>query len=106
MHIADAPKTLFAQFADNHAVIVYGDPSPQKEGPAYDLPIAVALLAVSGQLPEDLDHSLFLGELSLDGTVRHVNGVLPMAHLARELGYNSVFVPQSDAPEAEAPQAP
>ena len=57
-------------------------------------------MAVSGQVPEELDHALFLGELSLDGTVRHVNGVLPMAHLARELGYRSVFVPQSDAPEA------
>ena len=55
---------------------------------------------MSGQVPEDLDHALFLGELSLDGTVRHVNGVLPMAHLAGELGYKSVFVPQVDAPEA------
>jgi magnesium chelatase family protein len=72
----------------------------RKEGPAYDLPIAAALLALSGQLPADLDSCLFLGELSLDGSVKHINGVLPMAHLARELGYKSVFVPQADAPEA------
>ena len=51
-------------------------------------------------MPSDLEGSLFLGELSLDGSVRHVEGVLPMAHAAKELGYKSVFVPQSDAPEA------
>ncbi len=72
----------------------------RKEGPAYDLPIAVALLAVSGQVPEDLNHVLFLGELSLDGAVRHVNGVLPMAYMAQAQGYEAVFVPQADAPEA------
>ena len=72
----------------------------RKEGPAYDLPIAVALLILAEQVPSDLDSSLFLGELSLDGSVRHVEGVLPMAHAAKELGYKSVFVPQSDAPEA------
>ena len=72
----------------------------RKEGPAYDLPIAVALLILAEQMPADLEGVLFLGELSLDGSVRHVNGVLPMAHLAHELGYKSVFVPQADAPEA------
>ena len=72
----------------------------RKEGPAYDLPIVVALLILAEQIPADLEGVLFLGELSLDGSVRHVNGVLPMAHLAHELGYKSVFVPQSDAPEA------
>jgi len=50
-----------------------------KEGPAYDLPIAAALLALSGQLPAELDDALFVGELSLDGSVRHVNfGQLPI----------------------------
>ncbi len=72
----------------------------RKEGPAYDLPIAVALLIVAEQIPPDLEGAIFLGELSLDGSVRHVEGVLPMAHAAKELGYKSVFVPQADAPEA------
>ena len=72
----------------------------RKEGPAYDLPIAVALLILAEQIPADLDGALFLGELSLDGSLRHVNGLLPMAHLAKELGYESLFVPQADAPEA------
>jgi len=72
----------------------------RKEGPAYDLPIAVALLVVAEQIPSDLAGALFLGELSLDGSVRHVEGVLPMAHAAHELGYKAIFVPQPDAPEA------
>ena len=69
----------------------------RKEGPAYDLPIAVALLVLAEQIPADLDGVLFLGELSLDGSLRHVNGLLPMAHLAMELGYKSLFVPSGRA---------
>ena len=72
----------------------------RKEGPAYDLPIAVALLVLAEQIPAGLDGMLFLGELSLDGTLRHINGVLPMAHLAKERGFKALFVPQVDAPEA------
>ncbi len=73
----------------------------RKEGPAYDLPIALGSLAASGQiLAEGLDRALVVGELSLDGSVRHVRGVLPMAALARAEGFHTVFVPADDAPEA------
>jgi len=72
----------------------------RKEGPAYDLPIAVGLLMASEQLTADLSRALIIGELSLDGIVRHTNGVLPMAALARERGFDTLFVPASDAPEA------
>ncbi|MBI3913537.1 MAG: YifB family Mg chelatase-like AAA ATPase [Chloroflexi bacterium] len=72
----------------------------RKEGPAYDLPIAVAMLIASEQLHADLSKTLIIGELSLDGLVRHTNGVLPMAALAREKGFTTLFVPASDAPEA------
>ncbi len=72
----------------------------RKEGPAYDLPIAVAMLIASEQLNADLSKALIIGELSLDGLVRHTNGVLPMAALAREKGFTTLFVPASDAPEA------
>jgi magnesium chelatase family protein len=72
----------------------------RKEGPAYDLPIAVALLAASGQLSADLSQTLIIGELSLDGTVRHTNGVLSMALLAQERDMRTLFVPAYDAPEA------
>jgi magnesium chelatase family protein len=72
----------------------------RKEGPAYDLPIAVGLLMASKQLRADLTHAFIIGELSLDGVVRHTNGVLPMAALARQADIKTLFVPASDAPEA------
>lgn len=72
----------------------------RKEGPAYDLPIAVGILAASQQLRADLDRALIIGELSLDGSVRHTNGVLPMARMARGQKFKTLFVPASDAREA------
>ncbi|NOZ28474.1 MAG: YifB family Mg chelatase-like AAA ATPase [Chloroflexi bacterium] len=73
----------------------------RKEGPAYDLPIAVGILIATEQAwPDATDDALVVGELSLDGSVRHVNGILPMAALARERGLSRMFVPMQDAPEA------
>jgi magnesium chelatase family protein len=75
--------------------------SVRKEGPAYDLPIAVGVLIATNQLdPGTVENTLIIGELSLDGGVRHVKGVLPMAALARQAGYQTVIVPEVDAPEA------
>ncbi len=71
-----------------------------KEGPAYDLPIAVGILAGGNQIALDHAGSLFIGELSLDGTVRHVNGIISMASVAREQGIGTLYVPAADAPEA------
>src|SRR5881227_2225096 len=74
----------------------------RKEGPAYDLPIAVGILLASLEInPDDqFQEYLFLGELSLDGAVRHTNGILPMVALAREKHVKAVFVPAADAMEA------
>lgn len=73
----------------------------RKEGPAYDLPIALGALAASEQIhPEWLDGTLAVGELSLDGSLRHVRGVLPMAALAREAGFHRIVLPAADAAEA------
>jgi magnesium chelatase family protein len=73
----------------------------RKEGPAYDLPIALGVLLASEQVGgEGVDCTLVVGELSLDGSVRHVRGMLPIAALAREHGYTRMFVPSIDAPEA------
>ena len=69
----------------------------KKEGPAYDLPIAIGILISSGQLNADPSHSVFLGELSLDGKLRHTHGVLPMVALAKDKGLSTVFVPLDDA---------
>ncbi len=75
--------------------------SVRKEGPAYDLPIAVGVLIATGQLEAGCaDGALVVGELSLDGRVRHARGVLPMAALARQEGFKRIYVPESDAAEA------
>ncbi len=72
----------------------------RKAGPAYDLPIALALLHSTGQVEDVPDRSVFLGELSLDGGLRHTTGILPMVVVARDEGYSTVFVPETDAQEA------
>ncbi len=73
----------------------------RKAGPSYDLPIAVGVLIASEQAwPQAVEDALFVGELSLDGSVRHVNGILPIAALAQQKGIHRVFVPACDAPEA------
>jgi magnesium chelatase family protein len=72
-----------------------------KSSTAYDLAIAVGVLAATDQIPLGaLEDALFVGELSLDGTVRHVKGVMPMVYTAQQDGYTTVFVPTEDAPEA------
>jgi magnesium chelatase family protein len=72
----------------------------KKEGPSYDLPIAIGILLSSEQITSDCSDAVFLGELSLDGNLRSTNGVLPMAILAREEGLPKVYVPSSNAAEA------
>ncbi len=73
----------------------------RKEGPAYDLPIAVGVLVASEQVwPQEVEDALIIGELSLDGSVRHVDGILPVASVANEQGLSRIFVPADDAPEA------
>ena len=72
----------------------------RKQGPAYDLPIAVGILAGADQVPIQYEGSAFIGELSLDGSVRHVNGIISMASSAREQGIDTIYVPHADAPEA------
>src|SRR4030065_1362980 len=72
----------------------------KKAGPAYDLPIAVGILQSSEQISADFSRTLILGELSLDGGIRHTNGILSMIALAKEKGLSEAFVPGSDANEA------
>ena len=72
----------------------------KKAGPTYDLPIAIGILLSSEQIYADISTILFLGELSLDGSLRHTNGVLPMAALAQDKGIPAIFIPAEDANEA------
>lgn len=72
----------------------------RKVGTAYDLPIAIGILAASEILRLPRDPYLFLGELSLDGSVRPVTGVLPIVFAARSRGFAGVLVPRQNAKEA------
>lgn len=71
-----------------------------KEGPSYDLPIALGILIASGQLQANIEDALFAGELSLDGRVRSITGVLLAAILAKEKGIKQIFIPEANAKEA------
>ncbi len=75
----------------------------KKVGPRYDLPIAIGMLLASGELDMDTEcfaDTVFIGELALDGTLRHVSGVLPVALAARKKGMKRIVVPASNGPEA------
>ena len=72
----------------------------RKEGPAYDLPIAVGILLASGQVAASVDDAIFLGELALNGDVRPTRGILPMVGVARDRGIKRAFVPAENAAEA------
>ena len=76
----------------------------KKAGPMYDLPIFLALLAASGQTEADFTGSMFIGEVALDGTVRRVQGVLPMVIEAKEAGLKRVFVPAENGREGSVVQ--
>lgn len=75
----------------------------KKQGPSYDLPIAVSILYGTGRIrvAGDLDKMLFLGELALSGELRPINGVLPVAVAAKEMGIETMFVPAANAAEAK-----
>jgi magnesium chelatase family protein len=98
--VRSAIRNSFYKFPNRRITVNLAPADLKKEGPAYDLPIAVGILISSGQLNADLSHSIFLGELSLDGKLRHTHGVLPMVALARDKGLSTVFVPCDDAEEA------
>ncbi len=72
----------------------------KKAGPSYDLPIAVGILLSSEQISADATQTLFLGDLSLDGSLRHTTGILSMVALARQAGIAKVIVPEADGREA------
>ncbi|MEI7554296.1 MAG: YifB family Mg chelatase-like AAA ATPase [Chloroflexota bacterium] len=97
-----AIKNSGGYFPGNKRVVVNLAPADvRKEGPAYDLPIAVGILvSASDGAYGDLSDAIFLGELSLDGSLRHSDGVLPMVSVAKGHGIRRIFVPAMDAKEA------
>lgn len=73
----------------------------KKEGPAFDLAIAISLLLASGQIQFEASEMLFAGELSLKGELRHTKGILPIVHYASKRGLKHIFIPAKNLPEAE-----
>ncbi len=70
-----------------------------KAGPLYDLPIAVGILVASEQIKLSKKKSLFIGELSLDGRLRRINGILPIMIMAKKKGYQEIYMPKENASE-------
>lgn len=97
-------KNCGFQFPVGRITINLAPADIKKEGPLYDLAILVSLLRSSGQLNNDFDFnsSIFVGELSLNGELNSVNGVLPMVLEAKKRGFSNVFVPSSNAEEGAA----
>ena len=99
--VQTAVKNAGLNFPRHRIVVNLSPAAIRKEGPAYDLPIALGVVILAGFLPqESIEGAMFIGELSLDGVVRHTRGVLPMAAAARANGFKRMFVPEVDAGEA------
>lgn len=85
----------------NHPVTINLAPADmKKDGSHFDLPVAVSILSASGIIENNLDEYLFLGELSLDGSLRAVNGILSMAEYAHDSGIKKIIVPEENMQEA------
>ena len=99
--IHSALKNSDFSYPFNFRILVNLAPADlHKEGPAYDLPMALGVIIISNDLRVDLDDALLVGELALDGSLRHTNGILPIAIFAKKQGLKRIFVPEADAPEA------
>lgn len=99
--IHSALKNSGFKYPFNFRIIINLAPADlSKEGPLYDLPMAVGLIVLSNGWNIDLSDSFLIGELALDGTLRHTAGILSLALFAKEQGFKKMFVPQDDAPEA------
>lgn len=98
--VRSALKNISADFPAKKITVNLAPGDLPKEGSAFDLPIAISILLASGQLAADVKKAVFIGELSLDGTLRHTNGVLPIVLLARQKKMKSIFVPSKNALEA------
>lgn len=98
--VRSAIKNSNASFPDKRITVNLAPADLPKEGPSYDLPIALGILIASGQIDADITDAIFMGELSLDGRLRHTNGVLPQALLAKEKKLKRIFLPFINAKEA------
>ena len=94
-----AIKNCGFKFPTGRITVNLAPADKKKEGSVYDLPILIAILKASGQLDTNTADSIFVGEVSLDGRVRAVSGVLAMAITAMQNGIKKMFVPFENAAE-------
>jgi magnesium chelatase family protein len=94
------------QFPSDRITVNLAPADIKKEGSAFDLPMAIGILAATGLIPrESLFQTLFLGELSLDGLIRPIKGTLPIAVMAKDMGLKGLFLPPENATEAAVVEA-
>lgn len=98
--VRSAIKNSGADFPASRITVNLAPADLPKAGPAYDLPIAIGILVASGQIAPNLADAMFFGELSLDGSLRHTNGILPMVYLAKQKRFTKVFIPAANKEEA------
>lgn len=98
--IRSAIKNSGYVFPSKKLIINLAPANLRKEGPGYDLPVSVAVMAATGQIVMPDEDTVFIGELSLDGSVNHVSGVLPMVIAGYNKGFKNFFVPAADVKEA------
>jgi magnesium chelatase family protein len=87
--------------AQNQKIVVSLSPADlKKEGPFFDLAIALAYMLSAGEIKFNPEKKIFLGELGLDGTLRSIRGALPLAEAAKKKGFTEIYLPKENAPEA------
>lgn len=99
--IKSAIKNSDIEFPSRRIVINLAPASTKKEGSSYDLPIAIGILIALNEIVEEsLENTIFIGELSLDGKINRINGILPMCIEAKNLGIKRVILPKANEREA------
>ena len=101
-----AAKTSGMRFPTGRITVNLAPANVKKSGTHFDLPIVLSILSACGAMRRPKSSSAFIGELGLDGKIRPVSGVLPMAIAARRAGFQTVFVPAENAPEATLARGP
>ena len=101
-----AAKTSGLRFPVSRITVNLAPAGLKKTGTHYDLPILLGIMSACGAIRRPKSSSAFLGELSLDGQIRPINGVLPMAIAAKRAGFETLYVPAENAPEATLARGP
>ena len=101
-----AAKSSGLSFPVSRITVNLAPANLKKSGTHYDLPILLSILAAAGSVRRPRQDSAFLGEVSLDGQIRPISGVLPMALAAKREGIKALFVPAENAAEATLARGP